>query len=70
LIGHDIPLYSRIISVVDAYEAMTDYRPYRQGMSKEKAVNELIRCSGSQFEDKLAKILFEKVLSVDFDYCE
>lgn len=45
-----IPVLSRIISVVDSYDAMTSDRPYHQGMSPEKACEELIRCSGTQFD--------------------
>lgn len=45
-----IPLLSRIIAVVDAYDAMTNNRAYRPAMSPEKAIGELRRCAGSQFD--------------------
>jgi HD-GYP domain-containing protein (c-di-GMP phosphodiesterase class II) len=45
-----IPLVARIIAVADTYDAMTSDRPYRQGLSKHIAVQELIDCSGSQFD--------------------
>lgn len=45
-----IPLLSRIVSVSDAYDAMTNDRPYRKALSKEVAIDELIRNSGSQFD--------------------
>jgi diguanylate cyclase (GGDEF)-like protein/PAS domain S-box-containing protein len=61
--GKDIPLFSRIICIADAYDAMTSDRPYRKKMSKEYAVSEIIRCSGTQFDPKIAKIFVEKVLS-------
>ncbi|MCR3907116.1 MAG: diguanylate cyclase [Tenericutes bacterium] len=60
--GEEIPLFSRIINVADSYEAMTADRPYRKGMSKEKAVEEIIRCSGSQFDPKIADIFISNVL--------
>jgi len=60
--GNEIPLFARIITVVDAYEAMTADRPYRKRLSREYAVSEIIRCSGTQFDPKIAKIFVEKVL--------
>jgi putative nucleotidyltransferase with HDIG domain len=41
---------ARILSVADAYDAMTTLRPYRPPMSRDAAVEELLRCSGSQFD--------------------
>ncbi len=49
----EIPLLSRIIAVVDTYDAMTNDRPYRRGMSPNEACNELIRCAGTQFDPYL-----------------
>ncbi|MBN2299738.1 MAG: PAS domain S-box protein, partial [Acholeplasmataceae bacterium] len=57
-----IPLFSRIINIVDAYEAMTADRPYRKKLSKAYAVSEIIRCAGTQFDPKLAKVFVESVL--------
>lgn len=48
--GEQIPKIARIISVADAYVAMTDERVYREARSKEEAVAELKRCSGTQFD--------------------
>lgn len=45
-----IPLLSRIISVVDAYDAMVSDRAYRKGMPQAAAFEELRRCAGSQFD--------------------
>jgi diguanylate cyclase (GGDEF)-like protein/putative nucleotidyltransferase with HDIG domain len=50
LSGTDIPLLARIVAVADAYSAMTTDRPYRQALSPRKAVEELIRGSGTQFD--------------------
>lgn len=59
LSGEDIPLLSRILAVADAYDAMLSNRAYRQAMSKEAAIEELIRNSGSQFDPKIAEIFIE-----------
>jgi len=56
LTGEEIPLGSRIISVADAYQAMTSDRPYRKAFSKEKAIAELERGAGSQFDPKIVRI--------------
>ena len=48
-----IPIESRIISIVDAYDAMTNDRPYRSALSKEKAIKELMANSGTQFDPQL-----------------
>ncbi|HZR25461.1 MAG TPA: HD domain-containing phosphohydrolase [Vicinamibacterales bacterium] len=50
LSGDAIPLASRIISVADTYDAMTQTRFYRQRLSSADAVSELLRCSPSQFD--------------------
>ncbi len=60
--GEDIPEFSRIICIADAYEAMTSDRPYRKKMSKEYAVSEIIKNAGTQFDPRLAKVFVEKVL--------
>ena len=53
--GEKIPLECRIFSIMDAYDAMTNTRPYRKGMSKKRAMKELRKCSGTQFEPKLVE---------------
>jgi diguanylate cyclase (GGDEF)-like protein len=50
LAGEDIPLGARIIAVCDAFEAMTAIRTYRPAMSRTEALEELRRCSGTQFD--------------------
>ncbi|MDY3282595.1 diguanylate cyclase domain-containing protein [Dysosmobacter sp.] len=50
LSGESIPLLSRVIAVVDAYDAMVNNRSYRQAMSVPRAMEELKRCAGSQFD--------------------
>ena len=58
----DIPLISRMISVCDAYDAMTSNRPYISAYTKEYAVEELIQCSGSQFDPEIVDIFIRKVI--------
>ncbi|MBI9010448.1 MAG: PAS domain S-box protein [Tenericutes bacterium] len=60
--GEKIPLFSRIICIADAYEAMTAARSYKKLMSQDEAVKEIIKCSGSQFDEKMARVFVEKVL--------
>lgn len=51
--GLEIPLVSRIISLVDAYDVMTNERIYSRSMTKHEAIEELLRCKGSQFDPTL-----------------
>lgn len=60
--AEDIPLLSRIVSVVDAYDAMTEDRPYRKAMSAEEAANELSKNSGIQFDPNIVRQFLEQVL--------
>lgn len=62
LVGNEIPLEARIITIADAYEAMTSDRPYRKAISKTNAIKELRRCAGTQFDNTLVEIFIEKVL--------
>jgi len=48
--GSDIPLGARIIAVADAFDAMTSDRPYRSAMSITEAIDEIKRCTGTQFD--------------------
>ncbi|MHB8917147.1 MAG: HD-GYP domain-containing protein, partial [Desulfocucumaceae bacterium] len=53
--GEEIPLECRILAIIDAYDAMTSDRPYRKAMSLDKAMAELVRCAGTQFDPKLVQ---------------
>jgi putative nucleotidyltransferase with HDIG domain len=48
--GEDIPIFAKIVAVADTYDAMTTDRPYRKAMKREAAIQELRRCSGTQFD--------------------
>jgi putative nucleotidyltransferase with HDIG domain len=48
--GDEIPLAARILAVADAYEAMTNDRPYRRSIGRWRAREELRRCAGTQFD--------------------
>jgi HD-GYP domain-containing protein (c-di-GMP phosphodiesterase class II) len=54
--GAEIPLAARIFSVVDAYDAMTNDRPYRAALPREEAIRELARCSGTQFDPRVVDV--------------
>ncbi|MCK4257861.1 MAG: diguanylate cyclase [Halanaerobiales bacterium] len=62
--GEEIPLECRLLSIADAYYAMTNKRPYRKAISAEEAISNLMNGSGTQFDPELVgkfiKILKEK----------
>ncbi len=59
--GQQIPLQSRLIAVADAYDAMVSFRPYKKSLTREEALAEIMRCSGTQFDPQIAKV-FVKVM--------
>ena len=59
LAKEEIPLGARIVAVIDAYDAMTSNRPYRKALDAEKAIEELCKCSGKQFDPKIVNIFVE-----------
>ena len=61
LAGHEIPLVARIISVADTYEAMTSNRAYRRALPHEVTVNEIVRCSRTQFDPDIAGEFTERI---------
>jgi len=61
LSGTNIPLLSRILAVADAYDAMTEDRPYRKGISKQDAITEIKDNAGTQFDPDIARIFCEIV---------
>ncbi|MDI6862069.1 MAG: HD-GYP domain-containing protein [Pseudothermotoga sp.] len=59
LSGENIPFESRILSIADAFDAMTTDRPYKRGMDLTNAIVEIERHSGTQFDPYLAKRFVE-----------
>ena len=55
----EIPLVTRIITLVDAYDVMTNGRPYKKRLSIQEAINEVLRCSGTQFDPNLVELFLE-----------
>ncbi|MCL2389827.1 MAG: GAF domain-containing protein [Endomicrobia bacterium] len=54
--GEEIPLGSRIVAAIDAYDAMTSDRPYRKALPKEYAISELVRGAGTQFDPNVVEV--------------
>ena len=59
--GDNIPVTSRIISIVDAYDVMISGRTYKKAVTEKEAIKELKRCSGTQFDPKLVDIFISIV---------
>ncbi len=59
--GEQIPMGSRILAVIDAYQSMTTERPYREASTELEAVKELVDCAGKQF-DKVVVTRFIDVM--------
>ncbi len=59
LAGQEIPLGARILCVIDAYDAMTSSRPYREELSKAAARAELQRCAGTQFDPQVVEAFLQ-----------
>lgn len=65
--GEEIPLMSRIIAIVDSYDAMTSERSYRSALPEEVAIDELQKNAGFQFDPELVDIFIKKVLGKEID---
>ncbi|HVL91291.1 MAG TPA: HD-GYP domain-containing protein [Actinomycetota bacterium] len=61
LAGDEIPVGARILSVLEAFDAMISDRPYRAAMSVEDALAEIGRCSGSQFDPRVVRAFLSLV---------
>jgi diguanylate cyclase (GGDEF)-like protein len=66
LAGESIPMGARIIAAADAYHAIRSDRPYRSGRNHSEALQEIGRCSGSQFDPRVVTALMS-VLEADPD---
>lgn len=65
--GEEISLHARIIAVADSYDAMTSDRTYGKALSEEEAINEIKRCSGTQFDPEVTRVFVEKVLGQEWE---
>lgn len=71
IVGENISLGARILCVADSFDAMVSDRPYRKSMSIEEAFLELERCSGSQFDPKIASLfvrIMRNKMSIKYNY--
>lgn len=59
LAGEDIPLGARIISVAETFDILTSTVPWRQPMTVQGAIDEIRRCSGSQFDPQVVRAFIE-----------
>lgn len=72
--GEEIPIGSRIISVLDTYDAITSDRPYRRAKGRKYAISELKKFVGKQFDPKIVEAFIEilkeedRQLTMKIDY--
>ena len=57
--GEEIPLVARIAAVADTFDAMTSKRTYRNALPLEDVINEIERCSGTQFDPQIASVFLD-----------
>jgi HD-GYP domain-containing protein (c-di-GMP phosphodiesterase class II) len=65
--GDEIPVAATIISIADAFDAMTTSRPYRPAMTHDEAVAEIMRCKGTQFHPLVAEEFLELLRSPELN---
>ncbi len=63
--GDDIPLECRILAILDAYDDMTNDRPYRKATSRTEAIKEISQCAGTQFDPLLAEMFICRIKTID-----
>ena len=59
--GDQVPEIVRILTVADAFDAMSSSRAYRRGMPCDRIIEELKRCSGTQFDARIVKLFIEMI---------
>ncbi|HRX22477.1 MAG TPA: diguanylate cyclase, partial [Syntrophomonadaceae bacterium] len=57
--AHEIPFLTRILSIADAYDVMTHARSYKESLTHDQAVQEIIRCSATHFDPELVTVFLE-----------
>jgi putative two-component system response regulator len=55
--GEEIPIGARVLAVADAFDAMTSNRPYREALTAEVAYQEILNCSGTQFDPQVVEAM-------------
>jgi diguanylate cyclase (GGDEF) domain/uncharacterized domain HDIG len=60
--GEEIPVYSRIITIADSYDAMVSERPYKSRMSRQEAIREIESCAGKQFDPLIAELFVNSAI--------
>ncbi|MBW3637146.1 MAG: HD domain-containing protein [Armatimonadetes bacterium] len=67
LAGEGIPIGSRIIGIVDAFDAMTTPRPYREPIATIEAFEEMRRCAGTQFDPRIVEVVTQVLMQPEAD---
>ncbi len=62
--GDDIPMAAKLVSIADAYDAMTSERAFRSARTPEEARDEIAACTGTQFDPELAERFCEAISDV------
>ena len=65
--GEEIPIGARVVAVVDTFDAITSARPYQKAQAKRKAIEELKRHSGTQFDPRVVRAFLEVIGDDDND---
>ncbi len=65
--GDEIPLLSKILCAADVYDSMISDRPYRSSLGRERAISELKRCSGTQFDTRVVEAFLRVLESKKID---
>lgn len=63
--GEDSPLLSRIVAIIDAYDSMIHYRPYKKTLNKEEALGEIKNGKGTQFDPDLVELFIGNINSIE-----
>ncbi len=67
LAGEEIPLSARILKVADSFDAMTSLRPYQKKRTFQQAREEMVRCSGTDFDPVIVETFLRILENIDFD---
>ena len=68
--GEEIPVLARIIAVVDAFDVMTNGRPYKEPLTESEAIAEIQACAGTQFDPGLAEKFVQMFADSNYDIKE